>query len=51
MEFHKELFPRERVESKSVNSKALHHPVGPRDRSVRHNPHAHMSSWLAKESQ
>jgi len=46
MEFHKELFPRERVESKCVNAKALHHPVGPRDRSVRHNPHAHVSSWL-----
>jgi len=43
MEFHKELLSRERVEGKCINAEALHHPEGPRDPSIRHGPHNHVS--------
>jgi hypothetical protein len=46
MEFDEKLLSRERVESIRVDTEALHHPEGPRDASVRHGPHDHMSGWL-----
>ena len=48
MELHEELLSRERIEGKCVDTEALHHPEGPRDRSIGHSPHDHVSGWCLR---